>query len=343
MRTVLAFTFSNEIVWRGIVNGLVYALVALGLVLVFRASGVINFAQGQIGAFGGYVMAIMFVNYEVPYGLSFPLAVACGAALGALTELLVVRRLFHKPRLLLFIATLGVAQLILVVQLQLPDDRHVHAVPDTRVVSVGDPRRRRHTARRPARRAHRRPRARPDARLPAPADTIRPRRPIGRRQPERGVALGHLRPLGLDAGVGDRRRALGRERAAHRAHPEPRRRERAAGARAEPAAPRPHRGDVRPHDVVPARARRRDRRRRPRPDRPRQQHRHARAEQARAVPAPGRARAGAWALRRNRRRGLDAGRQAARRTRARRAIHWRAPPGGAAWGSSSSPGSARRC
>ncbi len=120
MRTVLAFTFSNEIVWRGIVNGLVYALVALGLVLVFRASGVINFAQGQIGAFGGYVMAIMFVNYEVPYGLSFPLAVACGAALGALTELLVVRRLFHKPRLLLFIATLGVAQLILVVQLQLP-------------------------------------------------------------------------------------------------------------------------------------------------------------------------------------------------------------------------------
>jgi ABC-type branched-subunit amino acid transport system permease subunit/ABC-type branched-subunit amino acid transport system ATPase component len=120
MHTILAFTYSNDIVWRGIVNGLIYALVALGLVLVFRASGVINFAQGQIGAFGGYVMAIMFVNFDVPYGLSFPLAVACGAILGALTELLVVRRLFRQPRLLLFIATLGVAQLILVLQLQLP-------------------------------------------------------------------------------------------------------------------------------------------------------------------------------------------------------------------------------
>ena len=53
MRTVLAFTVSNDIVFRGIVEGLMYALVALGLVLVYRATGVINFAQGQIGAFGG--------------------------------------------------------------------------------------------------------------------------------------------------------------------------------------------------------------------------------------------------------------------------------------------------
>jgi ABC-type branched-subunit amino acid transport system permease subunit/ABC-type branched-subunit amino acid transport system ATPase component len=120
METVLAFTYSNDILWRGVVNGLVYALVALGLVLVFRATGVINFAQGQIGAFGGYVMAILFVNYGIPYGVSFPLAVASGAVLGALTELLVVRRLFKQPRLLLFVATLGVAQLILVLQLQLP-------------------------------------------------------------------------------------------------------------------------------------------------------------------------------------------------------------------------------
>jgi ABC-type branched-subunit amino acid transport system permease subunit/ABC-type branched-subunit amino acid transport system ATPase component len=120
INTMLALTYSNDIVWRGIVNGLVYALVALGLVLVFRASGVINFAQGQIGAFGGYAMAILFVNYDIAYGVSFPLAVASGAILGALTELLVVRRLFRQPRLLLFVATLGVSQLILVLQLQLP-------------------------------------------------------------------------------------------------------------------------------------------------------------------------------------------------------------------------------
>ncbi len=120
MSPLLAFTYSNDIVWKGAINGLIYALVALGLVLVYRASGVINFAHGQIGAFGGYLMAVLLVNYDVPYGLSFPLAIIAGAAWGGLTELLIVRRLFKQPRLLLFVATLGVSQLILFVQFKLP-------------------------------------------------------------------------------------------------------------------------------------------------------------------------------------------------------------------------------
>ena len=116
----LAFTISQQIVFNGVVRGMVYALVAIGIVLVFRASGVINFAQGQFGAFGASVMSVLFVNNGMSFWITFPLAIATGALLGGLTELLVVRRLFTQPRLLLFVATIGVAQVILFMQLKLP-------------------------------------------------------------------------------------------------------------------------------------------------------------------------------------------------------------------------------
>ena len=100
---VLGITISEQIVFNGLVRGMVYALVAIGLVLVFRASGVINFAQGQFGALGATFVAILFVNYGLSVWVTLPLAIATGALLGGLTELFVVRRLFTQPRLLLFV------------------------------------------------------------------------------------------------------------------------------------------------------------------------------------------------------------------------------------------------
>lgn len=116
---MFALTLSGDIIFSGVVQGLVYALVAFGLLLIFRATGVINFAQGQIGAFGGYTMALLYLQYDIPYGLSLPLALVAGTLLGIATEL-ILRRLFTQPRLLLFVATLGVTQLIQFLQLQLP-------------------------------------------------------------------------------------------------------------------------------------------------------------------------------------------------------------------------------
>ena len=104
---VLGLTISEQIVFNGIVRGMVYALVAIGIVLIFRASGIINFAQGQIGALSASIMMVLLVNYDLSFWVTFPLAVATGAVVGGLTELLVVRRLFHQPRLLLFVATIG--------------------------------------------------------------------------------------------------------------------------------------------------------------------------------------------------------------------------------------------
>ena len=66
-----------------------------------------------------------------------PLAILSGAVLGGLTELLVVRRLFHQPRLLLFVATIGVAQVILLVQLQLPEIDATGRLPHADRASAG--------------------------------------------------------------------------------------------------------------------------------------------------------------------------------------------------------------
>jgi ABC-type branched-subunit amino acid transport system ATPase component/ABC-type branched-subunit amino acid transport system permease subunit len=112
--------YSNEILFQGFIDGMVYALVAIGLVLIYKATGVINFAQGAIGTFGGFVMGMVMVNYGLPYWLAAILAIAASAAVSTVTELLIVRRLFTRPRLLLFVATLGVAQLVALLQIWLP-------------------------------------------------------------------------------------------------------------------------------------------------------------------------------------------------------------------------------
>jgi len=116
----LGLVVTEQLVFDGVVRGMVYGLIGIGIVLVFRASGVINFAQAQFGTLGASVMAILIVNEGWPYWATVPIALALGAVAGGLTELLVVRRLFTQPRLLLFIATVGVAQVILLLQLQLP-------------------------------------------------------------------------------------------------------------------------------------------------------------------------------------------------------------------------------
>jgi len=128
---MFGLTLSGDIIFSGFIQGLVYALVAFGLVLIFRATGVINFAQGQIGAFGGYAMALLFIQYHIPYGWSVPIALASGVLLGVASEL-ILRRLFTQPRLLLFVATLGLTQLIQLLQLRLP-------IPDGKEAGVSYP------------------------------------------------------------------------------------------------------------------------------------------------------------------------------------------------------------
>lgn len=100
----------------GVVTGSGYGLVALGLVLIYKSSGVFNFTQGEFGTVGIYALWGATVN-GVPYPLAILVALAAAALMGLLTEFLIVRRLFHAPRITLLVATAGVSLLAIGIQL----------------------------------------------------------------------------------------------------------------------------------------------------------------------------------------------------------------------------------
>src|SRR6266567_2027874 len=96
----------------GLLSGLTYGLLAVGLILVYRSSRIINFAYGQMGAIAVAVMGLLTHNLGFPYYLALIPALATGAAVGGTTELVVVRRLRNAPRLMSIVATLGVGSLL---------------------------------------------------------------------------------------------------------------------------------------------------------------------------------------------------------------------------------------
>jgi ABC-type branched-subunit amino acid transport system ATPase component/ABC-type branched-subunit amino acid transport system permease subunit len=124
-----AWEISTQVVAIGALTGLAYAVLAAGLVLIYRATKVINFAHGEIGAFGAAVLAILVINHDWNFFLALGVVLVIGAAIGAVIELLVVRRLFRAPRLVLLVATIGVAQLLFVSQLLLPGVERAEPYP----------------------------------------------------------------------------------------------------------------------------------------------------------------------------------------------------------------------
>lgn len=87
-----------------------YGLVAIGLVLVYKSSGIFNFAQGEFGTVAIYVMWLL-TERDMPYVLAVLLALGTAVALGLATERLVIRPLYASPRVILLVATAGVALL----------------------------------------------------------------------------------------------------------------------------------------------------------------------------------------------------------------------------------------
>jgi branched-chain amino acid transport system permease protein len=92
----------------GIVAGSGYGLIALGLVLVYKSSGIFNFAQGEFGTVAVYALWGAH-SVGVPYGVAMLLALVAALASGLATERFVVRPLFAAPRVTLLVATAGVS------------------------------------------------------------------------------------------------------------------------------------------------------------------------------------------------------------------------------------------
>ena len=100
------------IVVLGIVTGTVTSLLAIGLILIYRSNRFINFAFGAMGSMVGVLAIGMFLEHGWPYFLVLPLGVGVGVVVGALTEFLVIRRFRDSSRLIMTVASIGLAQLM---------------------------------------------------------------------------------------------------------------------------------------------------------------------------------------------------------------------------------------
>ncbi len=98
--------FFVNVLLSGVAQGMVFAAIALGLVLVFRATGIVNFAQGAMGMFTTFI-AFSLLTSGVGYWPAFVAALAIGFVLGAVVERTLIRPLQGKPALNPVIVTIG--------------------------------------------------------------------------------------------------------------------------------------------------------------------------------------------------------------------------------------------
>jgi branched-chain amino acid transport system permease protein len=96
---------------NGISNGAIYAAVALALVLIWRATRIVNFAQGAMLMITTFVASVL-LNDGSPYWLALVAAMACGLALGAVVERVLIRRVESAPPLNAVIVALGLLVLL---------------------------------------------------------------------------------------------------------------------------------------------------------------------------------------------------------------------------------------
>ncbi|MCZ7630206.1 MAG: branched-chain amino acid ABC transporter permease [Microthrixaceae bacterium] len=100
------------VVLLGLVFGATTGLTSAGLILIWRANRVINFANLAIAGVAGSAAVRSFLQWDIPYWAALLLAPFIGLAVGALVEVAVIRRFANAPRLVLTVATIGLAQLL---------------------------------------------------------------------------------------------------------------------------------------------------------------------------------------------------------------------------------------
>ncbi|MGV3655519.1 MAG: branched-chain amino acid ABC transporter permease [Noviherbaspirillum sp.] len=99
--------FFLEVLIGGLLSGVMYALVALGFVLIFKASGVFNFAQGAMVFFAALTCVSLVNKAGLPLWTAILLAMAAMVALGLAIERVVLRPLVNQSEITLFMATIG--------------------------------------------------------------------------------------------------------------------------------------------------------------------------------------------------------------------------------------------
>jgi len=103
--------FLLQVIWEGFVAGVLYSLIALGFVLIYKASGVFNFAQGIMVVFAALVLVSLH-GMGVPAWLSVVLALGVMGLLAVGIERLVLRKLVNQHDAILLMATIGLTLIL---------------------------------------------------------------------------------------------------------------------------------------------------------------------------------------------------------------------------------------
>lgn len=98
----------GELALTGALVGVMYGLVAVGIVLIYKTSGIANFAQGAMAMAGGYIAWAMAGGLGLPIVIALPAAVAVMFLLGMLIELTVLRRMIGQPVIMVIMLTFGI-------------------------------------------------------------------------------------------------------------------------------------------------------------------------------------------------------------------------------------------
>ncbi len=104
--------FFIEVVLSGLMAGIMYSLVALGFVLIFKASGIFNFAQGVMALFAALTLVGLMEKFGFPVWLSIIGTIAVMIVLAWLIERLMLRQLVNQEPIILFMATIGLAYVL---------------------------------------------------------------------------------------------------------------------------------------------------------------------------------------------------------------------------------------
>ncbi|MCW2571651.1 MAG: inner-rane translocator [Frankiales bacterium] len=101
----------------GLVIGGIYSLFALGIVLIFTGSGVLNFAQAEVGTFTLYVAQVLVVEHHFPYAVGALAAIVLALAIGVTFERIAVWQLLQAPRVTVAVATIALLALLVALEI----------------------------------------------------------------------------------------------------------------------------------------------------------------------------------------------------------------------------------
>ena len=104
--------FFLQLVINGVVVGSVYALVALGFVIIFKSTSVVNFAQGEFLLLGAYISLAVVGQTSMPFWVAVVVTLLFSVALGMLIERLILRPMIGEPVISVIMVTLGLSSIL---------------------------------------------------------------------------------------------------------------------------------------------------------------------------------------------------------------------------------------